>query len=40
VVKLTRDYFEQQRLGTPRFDPAAYPELAGQIDTEIWRRQH
>jgi AGCS family alanine or glycine:cation symporter len=39
VVKLTRDYFEQQRVGKPRFDPAQYPELAGKIDTEIWRER-
>jgi alanine or glycine:cation symporter, AGCS family len=38
VVKLTRDYFEQQRSGRPRFDPAQYPELAGKIDPVIWRR--
>ena len=37
VVKLTRDYFEQQRKGQPRFDPAQYPELDGKIDGEIWR---
>ena len=36
VVKLTRDYFEQRRHGTPRFDPAKYPELAGQISTDVW----
>ena len=37
VVKLTSDYFEQQRKGQPRFDPAQYPELDGKIDGEIWR---
>lgn len=37
VVKLTRDYFAQQRSGaTPRFDPRAYPELQGQIESAIW----
>jgi AGCS family alanine or glycine:cation symporter len=38
VVKLTRDYFTQRRSGTPRFDPADYPELDGQIDKAIWTR--
>ena len=37
VVKLTRDYFEQQRKGQPRFDPAQSPELDGKIDGVIWR---
>lgn len=37
VVKLTRDYLEQQRQGEARFDPAQYPELAGKIDSTIWR---
>ncbi len=37
VVKLTRDYLDQQRKGQARFDPAQYPELAGKIDREIWR---
>ena len=36
VAKLTRDYFAQRRTGVPRFDAAHYPELQGQIDTEIW----
>ena len=36
VVKLTKDYFTQRRSGTPRFDPADYPELAGQISADIW----
>ncbi|MDQ0313972.1 alanine/glycine:cation symporter family protein [Amorphus orientalis] len=37
VVKLTRDYFAQKREGqVPRFHAASYPELAGQIDEEIW----
>ena len=36
VVKLTKDYFTQRRSGTPRFDPANYPELAGQISADIW----
>lgn len=38
VVKLTQDYFAQQRAGRPRFNPDEYPELQGQIDLEIWRR--
>jgi AGCS family alanine or glycine:cation symporter len=36
VVKLTRDYFSQIREQTPVFDPAHYPEVAGQIDLDIW----
>lgn len=36
VIKLTRDYFGQKRLGTPRFDAAAYPELKGQIEPGVW----
>lgn len=37
VAKLTRDYFSQRRQGsTPIFNPAEYPETAGQIDLEIW----
>jgi AGCS family alanine or glycine:cation symporter len=36
VVKLTRDYFSQIREQTPVFDPADYPEVAGQIDLDIW----
>jgi hypothetical protein len=35
-VKLTRDYFSQIREQTPVFDPADYPEVAGQIDLDIW----
>jgi AGCS family alanine or glycine:cation symporter len=38
VVKLTKDYFDQKKTGAPRFDPAAYPELAGKIETAIWTR--
>jgi AGCS family alanine or glycine:cation symporter len=38
VVKLTRDYFTQNRSGSPVFDPAQYPELEGMIDAEIWKR--
>ncbi|MNY18408.1 Amino-acid carrier protein AlsT [compost metagenome] len=38
VVKLTRDYFNQKREGTPHFNPADYPELAEQIDLEIWSK--
>ena len=37
VVKLTRDYFDQQKVGTPRFDPDAYPELKGKIEHSIWK---
>lgn len=36
VAKLTRDYFEQKKQGVPRFNSADYPELAGEIDQEIW----
>ncbi|MCP8687869.1 alanine/glycine:cation symporter family protein [Marinobacterium sedimentorum] len=36
VVKLTRDYFSQSREQTPVFDPADYPEVASQIDLNIW----
>ncbi|WP_173933475.1 sodium:alanine symporter family protein [Chelativorans sp. Marseille-P2723] len=37
VVKLTKDYFAQKRSGQiPAFDPAAYPELEGKIDRDIW----
>lgn len=39
VVKLTRDYFAQKRSGDPVFDPAAYPELKGQIEHAIWARR-
>jgi AGCS family alanine or glycine:cation symporter len=39
VVKLTEDYFGQKRRGVePVFHADDYPELAGQIDAEIWRR--
>ncbi len=37
VVKLTRDYFDQQKTGIPRFDPDAYPELKGKIEHSIWK---
>jgi len=36
VAKLTRDYFAQKKLGVPRFNSADYPELAGEIDQDIW----
>ncbi len=37
VLKLTKDYFDQKREGKlPVFHAAAYPELAGKIDQEIW----
>lgn len=39
VVKLTRDYFSQNREGIPAFNSADYPELAGKIDQEIWGEQ-
>ena len=39
VAKLTKDYFDQKKSGTPRFDPAAYPELTGKIDAGIWTRK-
>jgi AGCS family alanine or glycine:cation symporter len=39
VAKLTRDYLEQRRSGqTPVFHAADYPELAGEIDEDIWSR--
>ena len=38
VKKLTADYFAQKRAGqVPTFHAEDYPELQGQIDTEIWR---
>jgi AGCS family alanine or glycine:cation symporter len=36
VAKLTADFLAQRKAGTPRFDAAQYPELAGKIDREIW----
>ncbi len=37
VAKLTKDYFEQRKAGkVPHFHAAAYPELKGQIDEDIW----
>lgn len=36
VAKLTADFIAQRRTGTPRFEAAQYPELAGKIDREIW----
>jgi len=36
VAKLTADFLAQRKVGTPRFDAAQYPELAGKIDREIW----
>jgi len=39
VAKLTKDYFEQRRQGEePRFRGNDYPELANEVDTEIWYR--
>ncbi|PXF30630.1 sodium:alanine symporter [Pokkaliibacter plantistimulans] len=38
VIKLTRDYFNQNRTGTPVFDPARFPELADKIDQKIWEK--
>ncbi|WP_372025148.1 alanine/glycine:cation symporter family protein [Tistrella mobilis] len=39
VAKLTRDYLEQRRGGQiPVFHAADYPELAGEIDEDIWSR--
>ena len=39
VVKLTRDYTAQRRMGRePRFHIAAHPDLAGRgVDETIWR---
>lgn len=40
VVKLTRDYFAQQKSGIePSFHAEAYPELTGRIDTSIWQHE-
>jgi len=39
VAKLTRDYFDQQKAGVPRFDPDAFPELKGKIEHAIWARK-
>ena len=38
VIKLTKDYFSQNRTGTPVFDPARFPELADKIDQKIWEK--
>lgn len=38
VVKLTRDYVEQRKKGDPVFHAADYPELASEIDLDIWTR--
>ena len=39
VAKLTKDYFAQRKAGKePIFHAADYPELAGQIEESIWRR--
>ncbi len=39
VAKLTKDYFEQKKAGQrPTFHAEDYPELRGQIDTDIWQR--
>lgn len=38
VIKLTKDYFSQNRTGTPVFDPAKFPELADKIDQKIWEK--
>ncbi|MBX3604330.1 MAG: alanine:cation symporter family protein [Piscinibacter sp.] len=39
VAKLTRDYFAQRRRGVPHFDAADFPEVADQIDREIWAKK-
>lgn len=39
VAKLTADFLAQRKTGTPRFDAAQYPELAGKIDREIWNEK-
>lgn len=36
VAKLTADFIRQRQAGTPHFNAADYPELAGKIDREIW----
>ncbi|MDH2433991.1 sodium:alanine symporter family protein [Pokkaliibacter sp. MBI-7] len=38
VIRLTKDYFSQNRTGTPVFDPARFPELADKIDQKIWEK--
>lgn len=39
VAKLTKDYFDQRKSGRePRFHGGDYPELADEVDTEIWYR--
>ncbi|WGF86968.1 alanine/glycine:cation symporter family protein [Marinivivus vitaminiproducens] len=39
VVKLTNDYVAQRKTGRPVFHAADYPELASEIDLEIWSRE-
>jgi len=40
VVKLTKDYFAQRAKGEePRFHGGDYPELADEVDHEIWYRE-
>lgn len=36
VVKVTKDYFDQKKQGTPHFTLKNYPELKGKVDPEIW----
>jgi AGCS family alanine or glycine:cation symporter len=39
VAKLTKDYLDQRRSGlSPMFHGKDYPELAGEVDETIWRR--
>jgi AGCS family alanine or glycine:cation symporter len=39
VAKLTKDYLDQRRSGiAPVFHGKDYPELAGEVDQTIWRR--
>lgn len=36
VVKITKDYFEQKKTGTPHFSLKNYPELKDKVDGNIW----
>lgn len=36
VVKVTKDYFDQKKRGTPHFTLTNYPELKGKVDAKIW----
>jgi len=40
VAKLTKDYFDQQTRGVPRFNPDDFPELKGKTEYAIWLRKY